>query len=221
MDGGVESWYWEALRRLDGHCGEASIVLRHADREPIKDPFLHEEAMLTEHGRRCSQELGACLREKGAQVSSCMASPVRRCKETAELILQGHGADVDVKDVKLLGHIGPFIDDEEMAEMTFRLMHMQDICNGLLDGEEVPGFKDMVSGLSPLINALSRNRRPGLSLVVTHDFFIACIAGHALDMSFRGEEWIRFLEPLLLIRDGCDTRVWFRGREAPLEVPAP
>jgi|GEM_PF-1206073 len=220
MDEAVQSWHREAFRRLEEHSGEASIVLRHAEREPIQDPFRHEEAMLTEKGRQSSRELGEWMRERGARISSCMASPVRRCHETAELILRSHGASVEVRGIKLLGHIGPFIDDEELAEMTFRLMHMRDICNGLLEGEDVPGFKDLLSGLTPLMDTLSGDRRPGLSLAVTHDFFIATMAGHALGMSFRGEEWIRFLEPLLLLRDGCQTNVWFRGREAPLRKSA-
>ncbi len=209
----VKNWYSAAISRLMEHEGEAMIILRHAHRHPITDTLKHELAMLTDEGKECSKTLGSWLAENGFNITSCMASPVRRCEETAELILQGYGKDMDIQTVRLLGNIDPFIDDEEAAEITFRLMHMRDICNGLLDGDVLPGFKDIVSGLKPLVNDLHSHRWGELTLVVTHDFFVASLAGHALGMCFRGEEWIGFVEPMLLLREGDHTKAWFRGQE--------
>lgn len=216
MPGPVREWYHEAIKRLSEHDGDAMVILRHAEREGILDPFKHELAMLTDEGRDCSRRLGACLAKAGLPIMSCYASPVRRCEETAELILEGHGTDMPVRKIELLGHIGPFIDDEEAAEITFRLMHMRDICNGLLERSPAPGFTDIMTGLKPLLDELHGQEWGGTSLVVTHDFFVASIAGFALDVSFRGQDWIHFVEPLLLLRGKDGTIVWFRGDEAPL-----
>lgn len=214
MEEELLSWYEPLKKRLEKHNGDAIIIMRHAERHPISDPAQHRHAMLTEKGRESSLELGAWLREEEILPSSCLTSPVQRCWETAKLILEGASLELDIKTIPHLGSITPFIQDVEMAEMTFRLMHMQEICNGLLTGEPVPGFTDMGSGLRPLIEILCTNTEEGIALVVTHDFFIASIAGYALQMSFRGDEWIHFLEPMLLLNDGGRLTAWFRGNEA-------
>jgi hypothetical protein len=67
-----------------------ALVLRHAERPPIVHGHVGAELALTVDGRAASRRLGV---ELGNRLRSSRTSPMRRCRETAQLICEGAGID--------------------------------------------------------------------------------------------------------------------------------
>jgi phosphohistidine phosphatase len=52
---------------------------------------------LTEQGHREAREAGKALRERGAEIAVVLCSPRLRARETAELVVEGLGAEVGIE----------------------------------------------------------------------------------------------------------------------------
>lgn len=79
----------DILRKLNSDDLEnnIAIVIRHASREKIEDPFGARDAPLTDEGRKMAVDFGKELPVEKYIRLYC--SPVPRCIETAELIQEG------------------------------------------------------------------------------------------------------------------------------------
>ncbi len=83
------------------------IMLRHAEREPIRDPKKSADAPLTDEGRKHAEELGRAFSKKLKKKLVLLCSFPPRCTETAMFFARGYG----LKKLKYL-----IVDEKKILE---------------------------------------------------------------------------------------------------------
>lgn len=86
-------------------------LLRHADAAPAHEGQADADRPLTEKGRRQSLVAGAALRRLGISIDVCLTSPKLRALDTARIVCEQLGVEVEIAP-ELAG--GPF-DPEALA----------------------------------------------------------------------------------------------------------
>lgn len=78
-------------------------VIRHADAGD-SSTWRGDDSLrpLTEHGRHQAKALGEALRRQGVTLDAAVSSPYVRARETAELVVDGLGASLEVQFSDLL-----------------------------------------------------------------------------------------------------------------------
>lgn len=124
-------------------------LLRHADAADALDGQDDADRPLTDKGRRQSQAVGRALRRMGVAFDACVASPRLRALDTAKLVCEPLGLDIQIAP-ELRG--GPF-DAEGLAAA-----HGEEV---LLVGHE-PDFSLAVHDLT---GAHVRMKKAGIAVV--------------------------------------------------------
>lgn len=124
-------------------------LLRHADAADAHDGQDDADRPLTDKGRRQSEAVGRALRRMGVTFDACVASPRLRAVDTAKLVCEPLGLDVQIAP-ELRG--GPF--DAEGLAATYG----QEV---LLVGHE-PDFSLVVHDLT---GAHVRMKKAGLAVI--------------------------------------------------------
>ena len=202
---------------LDGQASipdriDAALVIRHAEREEIPIGTFGVDVPLTAHGVVSAAQLGNAL-GAGRQVS-VTSSPVPRCVQTAEAILQGCNNDSPVQLDRTLGDPGPFVVDPEASGPLFLETDILDIVRRQLSGSEPPaGMRPTADGVGMLIElvALGLGRSGRVNVFVTHDSILAVLVASTLGKSADQIGWPDFLDGLLLWRSRVGLNVAWRG----------
>jgi len=180
----------------------AVLVLRHAEREPIPDPLRPELAELTPAGMRAARELGARL--GGFTHLRLFHSPVKRCRQTAECIIEGlSGLGPRVEGpspVESLG-LGYIRGPHEVAVLTrehgdhfIRLWFEGKVDTRFMQdprelARQMRGHMDECLG-----QQVAHGRR--LDIHVTHDWNLLVLREWNLGLRHEEEGWIEFLDGL-------------------------
>ena len=191
---------------------DASLVIRHAEREGIAAGTFGHDVNLTAKGSRAAGKLGAALSKKRAL--TVFSSPVPRCVHTARAMLRGAGSSAEVVTDLRLGGPGAFVVDTEVAGPLFLELPVPEIARRQLQDETPPpGMRPTSEGVEILLklvtSPLGENDR--LHVFVTHDIILAVLVASIFHLSLEETGWPGYLEGLLLWR--CDERLKLSWRE--------
>ncbi len=153
---------------------DASLIIRHAEREDIPAGTFGHEVNLTAEGTQSAEQLGAALSENRAL--TIVSSPVTRCVQTAQAMLRGAGTSAEVVTDRHLGDPGAFIVDAETAGPLFLELPIPEIARHQLhDTAPLPGMRPTLEGVEILqelaTSPLGDNGR--LHVFVTHDIILS------------------------------------------------
>ena len=190
----------------------ASLVIRHAEREDIPAGTFGHEVNLTAGGTQAAEHLGAALSEN--RVLTVVSSPVPRCVQTAQAMLRGAGTSAEVATDRRLGDPGAFFVDAETAGPLFLELPIPEIARRQLqDAIPMPGMRPTPEGVAILLelatSPLGDNGR--LHVFVTHDIILSVFVASIFRSSLEETGWPDFLEGLLLWRS--DERLQLSWRE--------
>ena len=185
-----------------------SILLRHAEREPILQGTLGNEVALTSSG------INTCLhwrQQYGHLVRSISTSPIKRCVDTSKLLSTDDL--INIHNSPLLGDPGIFVQAQSLAAQHFMNNSVLAIVKQLLEPCENPtGFCFSTSlAIKELIEfMLQNNNQSGLHLYITHDSILAVLLGYYFSSFDLEQLWPNYLEGLYLIKQGSTIRLHFR-----------
>ena len=191
------------LERLSAIPGDAdvSLVIRHAEREDIPPGTFGHDVSLTPQGIAAAEGLGAAL--SAERTITAVSSPVPRCVQTAEAILQGGGSPAAVVTDRRLGDPGPFIVEPEISGPLFLELPIPEIARRQLqDAAPLPGMRPTAEGVEILLNLITGNpgERGRLDVYVTHDVILSVMAASIFRLPLDETGWPGYLEGLLLWR---------------------
>jgi broad specificity phosphatase PhoE len=176
-----------------------SIILRHAERQPIPAGSFGSEIRITASGTAGAEMLGNLLSSK--TLGSIVSSPILRCVSTAQAIVRGAGWAAEVGTDWRLGDPGPFVKDTELAGTPFLNEGIREIVQRqLADGEALPGMRPARDGAELLLELTTAKLRETnqLNIYVTHDAILAVIVGCLYRLNIDEFVWPDFLDGLIL-----------------------
>ena len=191
---------------------DASLVIRHAEREDISAGTFGHNVNLTAEGTQAAEQLGAALSEYRAL--TVVSSPVPRCVQTAQAMLRGAGSATQVATDPRLGGPGAFIVDAETAGPLFLELPIPEIARRQIqDAVPLPGMRPTLEGVEILLElATSPLDESGrLHVFVTHDIILSVFVASIFRSTVEEAGWPDFLEGLLLWRS--DERLQLSWRE--------
>jgi broad specificity phosphatase PhoE len=206
----------EGLSRMP-HERPVSLLLRHAARPPIPPGELGTTLALTPEGITLSRQLGGCL---GPHLASLHTSPVSRCVQTAQALLEGSQAKVPILQDRMLGAPGAFVVDERLSGQTFEQLGLDGFLEHLVQGERLlPGLAPPAVAAWALVqHLLTRSgTAPGFHVFVTHDAVLAPTLARVLRYPQIQAHWPDFLEAAFFWREGRSVRGAYRAHEVLLD----
>ena len=182
----------------------------------MRDGSIGADVDLTDVGRARAEALGRYLREReGLGTRWAESSGVRRCRETAALIV---GAWEAVTECAELGVSGAFIADPVEAKRSFHEHGTTGVVRAALAGAMVPGFRTVEEGARVVLDLVAARLQHGEGawLMVSHDAIlmplIAWAAGERFD-----DDWLAPLDGVVFVRGAAGIQAIWRGRRG--DVP--
>lgn len=220
----MEGLHPALLASLDRLPGDRGVVLltRHSIREEPPGGFAGYDVPLTPAGVALARNWGAALRRP---LHTVLSSPVGRCVDTAQAMVEGAAASLPVDRHHLLVEPGSFVHDLGAVGRLFLELGVVGFANRHLAGELAEGVLSPEEGTARVI-ALARAHigPPGtMSLLVTHDTILAAVI-HTLRAakSIGEEEWPRMMEGAFFWFDDEQVYWLWRGEAGcrPLAGPS-
>ena len=181
----------EKLTELQVNGNDAlGILIRHAEREPIRTAQDAPLAPLTEKGRKEARVLGTILR--GIPVHRIFSSPIERCIDTAQCVAEGMGKKKEIQKNSVL--LKAYIDNWEIASKEIFRENPMQIIRDYLMGQTVPGMASIAKGSHKLLQFVYQNVVEGkISLFFTHDALIMPFWQHYTGAKFPRDAIVPFL----------------------------
>ncbi|GAC1369919.1 MAG: histidine phosphatase family protein [Aquirhabdus sp.] len=188
------------------------LFTRHSIRVLVDEQgFAGYKLPLTEQGRQLASAWGEYLKKwTGREFQACLTSPIHRCVDTAELMLQGledgqnHSLPEAVRTA-LLVEPGSFVQDGATLRPLFMQYGALEFINYFL-GKQIAGMKHPVQGVLDILGLLFENlpeQENGLLLAVSHDTILAVFLAVMQDeMTVSIEDWPDMMEGAYLWFDG-------------------
>lgn len=189
--------------------GPAAVIVRHAERHHILSITDSLKVGLTERGREDARLLGRSL--EGYRLVRVFHSPAVRCRETAELIIEGlagNGTSV-AGPTETWALCAPYLKDERVLKQADDLgqRFMRAWHDGRFDPEFIertPRAADMVLG--PMVERLRDPDGHGrLDVHVSHDWEIVLLREELLGLRHEEVGWAGYLEGVVLSLDGDEV----------------
>lgn len=141
------------------------------------------------------------------------ASPVRRCVETAESLVEGAGAEAAVVEDRHLGHPGVYVQEGPEAWSTWRSLGHERVMAHLVAGDHLVGLNDPVPASRRLVSHMrtTAGGRPGVHVFVTHDSLVITAAAHVLGVALGKADWPWYLEALVIVDRGDTATATYRA----------
>ena len=199
---------------------DASLVIRHAEREDIPAGTFGQDVNLTTEGTQAAEKLGAALSEYRAL--TVVSSPVPRCVQTAQAMRRGAGSLAKVGTDRRLGGPGAFVIDAEIAGLLFLELPIPEIALRQLRGAvPLPGMRPTLEGVEILLDLVtsSLHKEGRLHVFVTHDIILSVFVASIFRSSSEEAGWPDFLEGLLLWRHAGRLQFSWKGRNGYMTQP--
>ena len=150
------------------------LVLHGPRRDTVVPPMT---GMLTTEGKKASLKCCRLMRNKPPR--RVYSSPVQRCMDTGQNIIQGAGWDLAVQGSEMLGDPGPFVIGKTNVLINEMVAYAQknddwSFLQNHIDGMEIPGMRHRKVGSDALVEALYPTG-DGFVLCVSHDSIIAAV----------------------------------------------
>ncbi len=115
-----------------------AVLLRHAARDELPPDGSGREVAITRAGRVQAAALGELI---SGRLVTLHSSPVPRCVQTAEALLEGAGLDLPIEHDALLGDPGAYVIDGDAAWANWQRLGHEGVIEYLMTGEEaLPGM---------------------------------------------------------------------------------
>ena len=191
---------------------DVGLVLRHAEREPICPGTYGNDVPLTERGTQSARRLGKALTSRSS--STIITSPLPRCVQTAQAIIEGASWNGAALADHRLGGPGPFVTAPELSgpvllEIGSRAMAQRQ----LTEKEPLPGMRSTEQGVELLLHLVRPHLadRGLVSLFITHDLVLAVLVGHLYGLNVGEFDWPDYLDALIIGKKSGELRFRWRG----------
>jgi broad specificity phosphatase PhoE len=186
------------IEEIKRHQSESKLALliRHGDREKIPEGEFGNEIALNEKGIKNSLAFGLAL--KNFPIKRILTSPIPRCVQTAKLISQGYGRNLEIVLTKSLGGPGLHITDEKLAGEFYLAHGFPQILERFTKNETVPGVsnaKDFSKNMTAFLKESTTEN--GLTLFITHDSLIAMYHFSLNGTIYTAQNWVDYLGGLI------------------------
>ena len=201
--------------------GTVSIIIRHAERDDIKDMRDPFSALLTEKGRHDARTLGATW--PASIPAHFLCSPAPRCIETAQFLQKGiaEGGGVFVDHGHIFELNGPYVkkDWTGIAEIVNNIGHaafMRQWFDGHVPEDVLmPLHEAATMQLNILVEQLNQNQ--GSYINVSHDWNIMLILEYFLNIRHEDADQPGFLEGITAVINGTHLDLYYRDEM--IDVP--
>ena len=173
------------------------LLIRHAHRHGDSP-----SVGLTTHGKRACITLGDAL--KSYRPTAILASPLKRCADTATGIIGGAKWQLAARPSTLLGDPGPFIIPAEIARtddpcVAYARDHndWHPLLERYARGENIPAMMPRDDGTQRLCARLFAAAGNGYLLAISHDSIIAAVMA---SLGLPAEPWPGYLEGVVIRR---------------------
>jgi hypothetical protein len=172
-----------------------SVLMRHSIRFPIESDAEVWTAGLTPEGVTLAKSLGQWLSTQ-YKIERFESSPIKRCVDTGEWIIDGIKSKQGVESVDVLAH------PNENGEY--------DAIDHFIESQKWPvRIVTMANYLVP-----NGNHRLGLNMFISHDTVTITMVAFWLGKDIRGpKDWPRFLEPFFIWWQEDQLIALFRGEK--------
>lgn len=173
-----------------------AILLRHGEREEIRPDDFGNEVALTRRGMQSALDLGRLLTKYN--VKKIYTSPLKRCVQTAECVLQGLSKSIEIVPTKMLGNPGFHIADAALAGPSYLKYGGEGVFERFRNDSILEGLATKDYLKTEAMSFIREHTEPeGITLFITHDAAIAhfTLANGIRDYGKDGE-WVDYL-------DGC------------------
>lgn len=180
------------------------ILIRHGDRNQIRDGTHGNDCLLNESGRKKSINFGRTILS-GLNVKF-LSSPVERCIQTAMYMLEGLGQHQNIEISNVLGAPGPFVYDSSVGGHYFIEHGTIPTVMDLLDGVVVPGIRSVSEGskiLDEMFDKCLLDSKLKCNILITHDAIVTPYIYYHTGERFDNTRWIDFLDgTIVYLKDG-------------------
>lgn len=199
---------WDSCVAFVRHAERPAHFLR--DREGIGSTDL------TPRGREDSRLLGSLLKGYDLALAS---SPVSRCLSTCAGVAEGYGGGLPIERRQEVGGFGTAMYLEGYAGRFYREPGTTAVL-GNLRGRPIPGWRPLAECVRNMMDVIVPylSREGALTLCVSHDLFVAHLAGGTTGR-FPGDRWIGYLDGVLVCRRGEEVRIVWDGTDVPYRGP--
>ena len=190
------------LKRLLAAGAKISLMIRHTERYaiPTDDETFGAAVELTPAGHEMALALGQGL--AGFPIDSVLASPIKRCRETAADILKGSGQTrLAVWDEELIGVRNPYFLDSVKVQHWMRQEGYFEVMLRYLHNGTEPFHRPLGEASEMLRNLLEADGLEKFRLLVSHDSVCASYASnYGIRTGFSRDNWVGYLHGLLVYR---------------------
>lgn len=173
---------------------KTAFVLRHSERDSVKDPLKHAEVVLNENGKRIASEFGKNLAKHYSKVR-VFSSPIERCIQTGKCIQAAFDDDFEIQISNVLDEPGPFVFGD--AADIFVKLGTTGVVEAMETGESLPYIRKEEEGTKILLDYLrdetEKSDNQTANVFITHDACIAPAIHFLIGEFFNQEHWIEFL----------------------------
>ncbi len=142
-------------------------LIRHAEKSLVG------EQSLTKNGLQEAYFYGQKLSQSGIFFDLIKASPVTRCIQTAEKIVEGMNIVIPIQESGLLGNPGIFVQDDQKAAKVFNQYSVCEVINQLIQNKHLEGFYPIKPASQLLIDEFKTARLTNQSILyISHDAII-------------------------------------------------
>jgi broad specificity phosphatase PhoE len=190
------------------------LLIRHTVRPESENNIIGHNVSITEEGYQVARQFGQKL---GTNLISIVTSPVLRCVQTAEAILEGAKKNISIIKNRLLGDPSVYILDGQLAGKHLKNLKFKEWMRFLTTGREpLSGMAKPNPAARFLINyALAQARgKPGYHLFITHDSIISATVSQLLGKEMVTDDWPWYLESAFFWEDNSGTQIRYRDYSA-------
>ena len=183
------------IKNIDPRIRTA-LIIRHGDRELIPVGEIGNEIPINETGKKNAINFGRSI--QNIPINHIFSSPIPRCVQTANCIVQGNNNGISITETKSLGDPGLHIDDEIVAGKFYLEHGFDEMYRKFCTNEYIPGVPSPMEFKNRMDLFIEKNtKNEGITIFITHDSIIAfydyCLTGKI----HTKENWIPYLTGII------------------------
>lgn len=173
---------------------KTAFVIRHSDRNSVKNPLNHAVVLLNAEGEKRAREFGKKLSQEFAKIR-IFSSPIERCIQTGKCIQEAFDDDSEVQLSTVLGEPGPYVFGDT-ADL-FVTLGTVGVVEGIEKGTPPPFNRKEEEGAKILLDYLraetDKSDEQTANVFITHDACIAPVIHCFTGEYFNKKHWVDFL----------------------------
>jgi broad specificity phosphatase PhoE len=179
---------------------KVSLLIRHSERPTIVpgDMTFGHALGLTPQGEAMAREAGTLL--AGDYDVRFLSSPMRRCQLTAKYVAEGMGCvNPEVVEEPILGLKSFYYDDIEKLPGEMKRRGYINYMLDYLGTGSAPYSHDVCIATPKMVAWLQEQTTQQVTVLVSHDIFIAALLVGVQARSFTADDWLWYLQGAALI----------------------